>query len=98
MIKEKVHNHFYIGYNRNKVADGIKQAYIQGADDCMEYLAEKAWHYITDDTSSFPKCYQEVLVEDDSRDNNVAYCDWYISNGEGTLKLLGKVVRWIELE
>lgn len=102
MLKEKVHNHFYIGYNRGKVADGIKQAYIQGADDCMEYLGNKAWHDITEDTGSYPDCYQYVLVEDDCGDKNVAYCDadcdWYISNGEGSLKLIGEVVRWMELD
>lgn len=102
MLKERVLNHFYIGYNRKKVADGIKQAYIQGADDCMEYLSEKAWHIITEDTDSYPKCHQEVLIEDDRGDNNVAYCDancdWYISNGENTLKLIGEVAKWIELE
>lgn len=102
MLKQKAHGHFYIGYNRSKVADGIKQAYIQGADDCMEYLSNEAWHKITEDTDSYPECYRPVLVEDGETEKNVAYCDadceWFITNGENTLKLIGEVVKWIELD
>ena len=102
MIKQKVHAHFYIGYDRKKVSDGIKQAYIQGADDCMKYLSDDAWHEITEDTDSYPECYKEVLVEDETGNKNVAVCDadcdWFISNGESTLKLIGEVVKWIELD
>lgn len=101
MLKDNVHNHFYIWYNRSKVADGIKQAYIQGADDCFEYLKTKAWHVLTDDEDSYPKPFEYVLIEDDCGDKNVACCypdyDWYISNGENSLKLIGEVVKWIEL-
>lgn len=68
----------------------------------MKYIEDSLWHKITEDTDSYPECYKEVLVEDDCGDNNVAYCDancdWYISNGESTLKLIGEVVKWVEID
>ena len=58
----------------------------------------KEWYYLTDDEDSYPETFKFVLVEDDAHDKNIAYCDpdydWYINNGEDSLKLIGKVVRW----
>lgn len=58
----------------------------------------KEWHYLTDDGDSYPEVFQYVLVEEEYGDINVACCDpdydWYISNGEDGLKLIGKVVKW----
>ena len=63
----------------------------------------KEWHIITDDVDdSYPEVFEYVLIEDDCGDKNVACCDpdldWYITNGEDSLKLIGKVVRWKELD
>lgn len=59
------------------------------------------WNILTDDEESYPECFEYVLVEDDIGDKNVAYCDpdydWYISNGENSLKLIGEVIKWRRL-
>ena len=58
----------------------------------------KEWHYLTDDCDSYPEVFEYVLVEDDIGDKNVACCypdyDWYISNGEDSLKLVREVIKW----
>lgn len=101
MLKEKVHTHFYLDGGRSLKSDGKRQAYLQGADDCLEYLKTKAWHILTDDEESYPKPFEYVLVEDEYGDKNVACCypdyDWHISNCEDSIKLIGKVIKWIEL-
>ena len=67
----------------------------------MKYIEDSLWRKITEDTDSYPECYRCVLIEDDDGDNNIAYCDanceWYNSNGESTLKLIGEVVKWVEI-
>ena len=59
------------------------------------------WNILTDDEESYPDCFEYVLVEDDIGDRNVACCypdyDWYISNGENSLKLIGEVIKWRRL-
>lgn len=58
----------------------------------------KAWHYLTNDEESYPEVFEYVLVEDDIGNKNVACCypdyDWYISDGENSLKLINKVIKW----
>ena len=60
------------------------------------------WHILTDDEESYPECFEYVLVEDDIGDRNVACCypdyDWYISNGENSLKLIGEIIKWKKLK
>ena len=60
------------------------------------------WFYITDDENSYPEVFKYVLVEDEFRDKNVACCDpdydWYISNGENSLKLMSEVVKWAYID
>ena len=60
------------------------------------------WHYLTDDEDSYPEVFKYVLVEDDVGDKNIACCDpdydWYISNGENSLKLIGEVVKWAYID
>ena len=73
--------------------------------DCVIAALEKyikdEWHVLTDDEESYPECFEYVLVEDDIGDRNVACCypdyDWYISNGENSLKLIGEVIKWKRL-
>lgn len=100
-LKYRVHLHFYLDNGRSLKTDGKVQAYIQGADDCLEYLRDKAWNVITEDQDSYPPVSEYVLVKDEQGDLNVAYCDadydWFISNGENSLILLGNVVKWIPL-
>lgn len=59
------------------------------------------WNILTNDGESYPECFEYVLVEDDIGDKNVAYCDpdydWYISNGENSLKLIGEIIKWKKL-
>ena len=66
---------------------------------CKEF--ESTWTILTDDEESYPKCFEYVLVEDDIGDKNVACChpdyEWYISNGENSLKLIGEVIKWKRL-
>lgn len=70
--------------------------------DCLKYLEKRAWHEITDDTESFPECGAYVLVEDDCGEKFIAACDanceWSVTNGESSMRLIGEVVRWIELD
>ncbi len=66
-----------------------------------EDAEEKAWTLLTDDEESYPECFEYVLVEDDIGDKNVACChpdyEWFISNGEDSLKLIGNVIKWRNL-
>lgn len=60
------------------------------------------WNIITDEQDSYPDVFEYVLVEDEFGDRNVACCypdyDWYISNGENTVKLVGEVIKWRKLD
>lgn len=62
----------------------------------------KEWNVLTNDEESYPNTFEYVLVEDDVGEKNIAYCDpdydWYISNGERTIKLIGEVIKWIYLD
>lgn len=64
-------------------------------------INENAWHILTDDEYSYPECFEYVLIEDEFGDKNVACCDpdyeWYISNGEDGLNLIGEVIKWKRL-
>ena len=73
--------------------------------ECLEKALEEhrnEWTLLTDDEESYPECFEYVLIEDDIGDKNVAYChpdyEWYISNGEDSLKLIGEVIKWKKLE
>lgn len=67
---------------------------------CKEF--ESTWTVLTDDEESYPECFEYVLIEDDIGDKNVACCypdyEWYISNGENSLKLIGEVIKWKKLD
>ena len=62
----------------------------------------RQWHYLTNDEDSYPEVFRYVLVEDDVGDKNIACYDpdydWYISNGENSLKLIGEVVKWVYID
>ena len=75
-----------------------------GIDCVIEALEEQIkneWTVLTDDADSYPECFEYVLVEDDVGEKNVACCDpnldWYISNGEDSLELIGEVIKWKKL-
>lgn len=58
----------------------------------------KEWNYLTDDEESYPEVFEYVLIEDEVGEKNVACCypdyDWYISDGENSLKIIGEVIKW----
>ena len=61
------------------------------------------WFYIMNDENDYyPEVFKYVLVEDDVGAKNIACCDpdydWYISNGENSLKLIGEVVKWAYID
>ena len=62
----------------------------------------KEWYYLTDDEDSYPESFEFVLVEDEFGDKNVAFndpdYDWYISDGEHAIKLVGEVVKWVYID
>ena len=62
----------------------------------------QTWNIITEDVDSYPECFKNVLVEDEYGDKNIAYCDtefdWFIFNCENSIKLIGEVVKWIEID
>lgn len=101
-IFKKTYEYFRYTLNPLRVRNEHRSAYLKGVYDCIKYLEKDAWHTITDDTDSYPECYRCVLAEDDEGDKNIACCDancdWYISNGESTLKLIGEVVKWVEID
>lgn len=74
---------------------------LKAIDDQPTVNDAQEWHILTDDEKSYPECFEYVLVEDDIGDRNVACCypdyDWYISNGENSLKLIGEVIKWRRL-
>lgn len=63
---------------------------------------QREWHYLTDDEDSYPEPFRYVLIEDDDGDQNIACCypdyDWYITNGENSMKLIGEVVKWAYID
>lgn len=67
-------------------------------EDCNN----KEWHVLTNDEDSYPETFKYVLVEDEFGDKNIACCypdyDWHISNGENSLKLIGEVVKWVDID
>ena len=79
---------------------GLIARFMVAPDDCISAIrnTDNEWTLITDDEESYPKCFEYVLIEDDIGDKNVACChpdyEWYISNGEDSLKLIGNVVKW----
>lgn len=74
---------------------------LKAIDDQPTVNDVQEWHILTDDEESYPECFEYVLVEDDIGDKNVACCypdyDWYISNGENSLKLIGEIIKWRRL-
>ena len=74
---------------------------LKAIDDQPTVNDAQEWHILTDNEESYPECFEYVLVEDDIGDRNVACCypdyDWYISNGENSLKLIGEVIKWRRL-
>jgi len=74
---------------------------LKAIDDQPTVNDVQEWHILTDDEENYPECFEYVLVEDDIGDRNVACCypdyDWYISNGENSLKLIGEVIKWKKL-
>lgn len=74
---------------------------LKAIDDQPTVNDVQEWNILTDDEESYPDCFEYVLVEDDIGDRNVACCypdyDWYISNGENSLKLIGEVIKWKRL-
>ena len=74
---------------------------LKAIDDQPTVNDAQEWHILTDNEESYPECFEYVLVEDDIGDRNVACCypdyDWYISNGENSLKLIGEVIKWKRL-
>ena len=77
----------------NDVISTVKQL-IESYDD--------GWIKLTDDEESYPECFEYVLVEDEYGDKNIACCypdyDWYISNCENSIRLIGKVIKWKKLD
>ena len=74
--------------------------------ECIDYLkslsqCDDGWTFLTDNEDSYPDTFKYVLIRDDIGDKNVACCDpdydWYISNGEDSLKLIGDIIAWKEL-
>ena len=73
----------------------------------LEMLTEAAekynndWIVLTDDVESYPEYFESVLIEDIYGYKNIAFCnpehEWYISNLESRLKILGNVVKWKKL-
>ena len=84
-----------------KGEDGNAFEDMEMAINALEKQIENAWNILTDDEESYPECFEYVLIEDDIGDKNVACCypdyDWYISNGENSLKLIGEVIKWRRL-
>lgn len=84
-----------------KGEDGNAFEDMEMAIKALEKQIENEWNILTDDEESYPECFEYVLIEDDIGDKNVAYChpdyDWYISNGENSLKLIGEVIKWRRL-
>lgn len=74
---------------------------LKAIDDQPTVNNIQEWHIITDDEESYPERFEYVLIEDDIGDKNVACChpdyEWYISNGENSLKLIGEVIKWKKL-
>lgn len=70
--------------------------------ECQKSRERQTWNIITEDVDSYPECFKNVLVEDEYGDKNIAYCDtefdWFISNCENSIKLIGEVVKWIEID
>lgn len=101
-FSKRILRYFHYNTNGYLLRNKKRSVYLKGVRDCLEYIENRAWNIITDDTDSYPECYRCVLIEDDEGDNNIAYCDancdWYISNGESTLKLIGEVVKWAEID
>lgn len=85
-----------------KGEDGNAFEDMEMAINALEKQIENAWNILTDDEESYPECFEYVLIEDDIGDKNVACCypdyDWYISNGENSLKLIGEVIKWKKLK
>lgn len=83
-----------------KGEDGNAFEDMEMAIKALEKQSEE-WHILTDDEESYPECFEYVLIEDDIGDKNVACChpdyEWYISNGENSLKLIGEVIKWKKL-
>ena len=81
--------------------DGNAFEDMEMAIKALKKQIEDEWTILTDDEESYPDCFEYVLVEDDIGDRNVACCypdyDWYISNGENSLKLIGEVIKWRRL-
>ncbi len=71
-------------------------------EEYREAREKQTWNIITEDVDSYPECFKYVLVEDEYGDKNIAYCDtefdWFVSNCENNIKLIGEVVRWIEID
>ena len=84
-----------------KGEDGKAFEDMEMAIEALKKQIEDEWIILTDDEESYPDCFEYVLVEDDVGDRNVACCypdyDWYISNGENSLKLIGEVIKWRRL-
>lgn len=84
-----------------KGEDGKAFEDMEMAIEALKKQIEDEWTILTDDEESYPDCFEYVLVEDDIGDRNVACCypdyDWYISNGENSLKLIGEVIKWRRL-
>lgn len=84
-----------------KGEDGKAFEDMEMAIEALKKQIENEWIILTDDEESYPDCFEYVLVEDDVGDRNVACCypdyDWYISNGENSLKLIGEVIKWRRL-
>lgn len=88
-------------------ADHYLDARLEGISKSIEIINElseeynNGWILLTDDEESYPTSFEYVFVEDEYGDKNVACCypdyDWYISNGENSLKLIGNVVKWKKL-
>lgn len=84
---------------------GLISRFMVAPDDCIsngvKHNVDNGWTFITDDVESYPECFEYVLVEDDCGDKNVACChpdyEWFISNGEDSLKLIGNIVKWRKL-
>jgi len=97
-------NEYRVAGNKPWGGGTVEQSWVTTKEEIFRALKVKTkeWNVLTDDEDSYPETFKYVLVEDDFGDNNVAYCDpdydWYISNGENSLKLIGEVIKWKELE
>lgn len=92
------YNDYFSGLTSEEYEEQTKEHFEWLDNNVRNRNTIKEWYFLTNDENSYPETFEYVLVEDDIGDKNIAYCDpdynWYISNGENSLKLIGEVIKW----